>query len=231
MDRETLTAVNLARSTNKPFVLMTDLDLGDQTIHWHEKNPQSGTLDEEVRETVEKAISSDKCQLLDNGKVKLFIQPYNPELRAVVIGAVHIAQELIPLLKQCHYRVSIIDPRQTFATNERFPGLDILTDWPDKALSSLKPDKRTAIITLTHDPKLDDPALEVALQSDAFYIGALGSKKTQQSRNLRLQEKGFDPDSFRRIHGPVGLDIGAQSPAEIAIAIMAEITRVLRSIA
>jgi xanthine dehydrogenase accessory factor len=123
----------------------------------------------------------------------------------------------------------VVDPRTAFASDARFPDVVLSTDWPDEAMEKLKPNRRTAVVTLTHDPKLDDPALSVALRSDAFYIGALGSKKTHAARCKRLQALGFGEEELARIHGPVGLDIGAISPAEIAIAIMAEITQVLRA--
>jgi xanthine dehydrogenase accessory factor len=127
------------------------------------------------------------------------------------------------------YTVTVIDPRTSFASAERFPGVELSTEWPDEALAKLKPDRRTAIVTLTHDPKLDDPALAAALKSPAFYIGALGSRKTHAARLQRLGELGFKDSDFARIHGPVGLDIGAVSPAEIAISALAQITSVLRA--
>ena len=133
---------------------------------------------------------------------------------------------LAPIATLSGYAVSIIDPRASFATEDRFPGVDLSDDWPDEAMEALKPDSRTAIITLTHDPKLDDPALHVALKSDAFYIACLGSKRTHARRLERLREEGFTDADFRRIHGPAGLPIGAVSPAEIAISVMAEMTAV-----
>jgi xanthine dehydrogenase accessory factor len=145
-----------------------------------------------------------------------------------VIGAVHIAQPLAPMAAMAGYEVTIIDPRRSFATAARFPGVTITHDWPDEAMDKLSLNARTAVITLTHDPKIDDPALDRALRSDCFYIGCLGSTRTHKARLGRLAEAGFGEKDFARIHGPVGLDIGAKSPAEIAISIMAEVTAELR---
>ena len=146
--------------------------------------------------------------------------------RLVIVGAVHIAQRLAPMATLAGYDVTVIDPRGAFATKERFPGISLSTKWPNEAMTELAVDRRTAIVTLTHDPKLDDPALSAALGSPAFYIGALGSKKTHAARLKRLKRAGFDDDATGRIHGPVGLDIGAKSPAEIAVAVAAEILKI-----
>jgi len=158
-----------------------------------------------------------------------FIAIYNPPLRMVVVGAVHIAQPLIQMARLAGYDPVLIDPRQSFGSESRFPGETILQGWPDEALQEHGLDARTAVITLTHDPKLDDPAIKVALQSDCFYLGCLGSKRTHAKRIERLQADGFSDDALARIHAPVGLDIGAQSPAEIAISIMAQLTEALRT--
>ena len=158
-----------------------------------------------------------------------FTAPHNPPLRLIVVGAVHIAQPLIAMARLAGYDPSLIDPRATFGATERFPGEVILDDWPDDALQSLAPDARTAIVTLTHDPKLDDPAIGFVLRSPAFYLGCLGSRKTHAKRLERLQAAGFTLAEIARIHAPVGLDIGAKTPAEIAISILAQITQVLRS--
>ncbi|MEL7239485.1 MAG: XdhC family protein, partial [Planctomycetota bacterium] len=158
-----------------------------------------------------------------------FFQPFNPPLRLHVVGAVHIAQPLSQMAAQLGYAVTLIDPRASFAREERFSGLHIVTEWPDDALAELGIDPRTAVVTLTHDPKLDDPALSAALKSEAFYVGALGSRRTHAARRRRLAEEGFDDSALDRIHGPVGLSIGARSPGEIAVSIMAQITEVLRT--
>jgi xanthine dehydrogenase accessory factor len=158
-----------------------------------------------------------------------FIGVHNPPLRLVVVGAVHIAQALVPMARACGYDPLIVDPRGAFGSGARFPEERVSNDWPDEALRAFEIDGRTAVVTLTHDVKLDDPALHVALGSEAFYIGCLGSTRTHAKRIGRLTEAGFGPEALARLHAPVGLAIGAKSPAEIAVSVMAEITRVLRT--
>jgi xanthine dehydrogenase accessory factor len=174
---------------------------------------------------VDARLKSDRSGMEEDGR---FIAVHNPPLRLLVIGAVHIAQPLLAIARTCGYAPVLIDPRGAFGSAQRFPGETILDDWPDEALQALAPDARTAIVTLTHDPKFDDPALTVALRSPVFYIGALGSKKTHARRVERLTAQGFSADEIARIHAPVGLDIGARTPAEIAVSIMAQITATLR---
>jgi xanthine dehydrogenase accessory factor len=157
-----------------------------------------------------------------------FVHIHNPPLRLVIIGAVHIAQSVIPMALQAGYDITVIDPRGAFATGARFPDIALHATWPEDVLPGLGVDARTALLALTHDPKIDDPALSLALKSECFYIGALGSKKTQASRVERLQKMGFSGSVIARIHGPIGLPIGARGAAEIAISIMAEMTRSLR---
>jgi xanthine dehydrogenase accessory factor len=157
-----------------------------------------------------------------------FVAIHNPPLRMLIVGAVHIAQALVPMARLAGYDPTLIDPRDSFGSEARFPGETILNDWPDEGVSAYGLDARTALVLLTHDPKLDDPALEQALRSDVFYIGALGSTRTHAKRVERFQAKGFTEAEIAQIHGPVGLDIGAASPAEIALSIMAECTAVLR---
>ena len=159
---------------------------------------------------------------------KTFVAVHNPPLRLIVVGAVHIAQALVPMARIAGYDSVVIDPREAFASEARFPGEKILHDWPDEAVTEIGLDARTALVLLTHDPKLDDPALEAALGSDVFYIGALGSTRTHAKRVERMQAAGFDAESIGRIHGPIGLDIGAAGPSEIAVAILSQMTSVLR---
>ncbi len=159
---------------------------------------------------------------------RVFVAVHNPPLRLIVVGAVHIAQALVPMARIAGYDPVVIDPRETFASEARFPGTRLLHDWPDAAVAALGLDARTALVLLTHDPKLDDPALEMALRSDCFYIGALGSGRTHGKRVTRLEEAGFAEAQIARVHGPVGLDIGASGPAEIAVSILAQMTQVLR---
>ncbi|MCK0119617.1 XdhC family protein [Loktanella sp. F6476L] len=169
---------------------------------------------------------SDKSGIEDDGRT--FVGIHNPPLRMIIIGAVHIAQHLVPMAHACGYAPTIIDPRGAFGSEDRFPGEVILDDWPDEALAALKPDARTAVVTLTHDPKLDDPAIIATLKSDAFYLGCLGSTRTHAKRVTRLEDAGFNAAAIARIHAPVGLNIGGKSPAEIAVSIMAQVTDVLR---
>lgn len=157
-----------------------------------------------------------------------FVAIHNPPLRLAVVGAVHIAQSLLPMAWLCGYDCTLIDPREAFGAAARFPGQTISHDWPDEALTVLKPDARTAIVTLTHDSKLDDPAIIAALASQAFYIGCLGSTRTHDKRLSRLREQGITEAAIARIHAPVGLAIGARSPAEIALSVLAQITQTLR---
>lgn len=157
-----------------------------------------------------------------------FVAVHNPPLRLIVVGAVHIAQALVPMARIAGYDPTVIDPRATFASPARFPDTVLLEDWPDEAVADLGLDARTALVLLTHDPKIDDPALEAALGADCFYIGALGSTRTHAKRVDRMRAAGFDDPAIARIHGPVGLDIGAAGPAEIAVAILAQMTAVLR---
>ena len=153
---------------------------------------------------------------------------HNPPLRLLIVGAVHIAQALAPMAALTGYAVTIIDPRRAFATDSRFPGMSLSSDWPDEAMAALKPDRRTAVVTLTHDPKLDDPALEAALRSDAFYIGALGSRKTHAARLARLKAAGFDDGIWAESMDRSASPSTRKSPAEIAVSIMAQITAVRR---
>jgi xanthine dehydrogenase accessory factor len=157
-----------------------------------------------------------------------FVAVHNPPLRLIVVGAVHIAQALVPMARIAGYDPVLIDPRDAFGSAERFPGETIVQDWPDEAVAKLGLDTRTALVLLTHDPKLDDPALMAALNSEVFYIGALGSKRTHAKRVERLEAAGFGAQQIERIHGPIGLDIGAAGPSEIAVAVLAQMTAVLR---
>ncbi len=217
------------RAAKIPVALVTELAGGRQAIV-HDDGAPSGDLALDAAQLAEirEALSRDESGTLEAGGGKLFAQVHNPPPRLLLVGAVHISQALAPMAAMAGYGVSVIDPRRAFATDERFPGIDMRGDWPDEAMAALKPDRRTAVVTLTHDPKLDDPALQSALRSPAFYIGALGSRKTHAARLERLAAAGFTPADVARIHGPVGLSIGALSPAEIAISVLAQITAVRR---
>ncbi|MFN6978323.1 MAG: XdhC family protein [Gemmobacter sp.] len=174
---------------------------------------------------VDARLRADRSGMEEDGR---FVAVHNPPLRMVIVGAVHIAQALVPMAQLAGYDVTVIDPRAAFATAGRFPGVTISEDWPDEALAAAAPDARTAIVTLTHDTKLDDPALVVALRAPAFYIGCLGSSRTHAKRVARLAAAGFGDAEIARLDAPVGLDIGARTPAEIAVSILAAVTQALR---
>ncbi len=216
-----------ARAAKRPAALATHLSSGAQTVLSDGDATGDLPVTQALREAMATALRTDRGGVVTVDDAVLFIQPFNPPLRLIIVGAVHIAQKLAPMGALAGYDVIVIDPRRAFAAGDRFPGVTIRTDWPDEALAALKPDARSAVVTLTHDPKLDDPALESALQSEAFYIAALGSRKTQAERLKRLGERGYSEDSLVRINGPAGLAIGSTSPAEIAISIMAEMTQIL----
>ncbi len=218
-----------ASRSGRAAVLATNLKNGLQTFIEATETAGDLTLDAAALAAIRKAVTEDRNTTIETPDGPVFVEVFNPRLRMVIVGAVHIAQPLARMATLAGYGVTVIDPRTAFASDERFPDLTLSTDWPDEALEKLKPNRRTAIVTLTHDPKLDDPALAVALRSDAFYVGALGSKKTHAARCKRLAARGFGESELARIHGPVGLDIGAVSPAEIAIAILAQVTQVLRA--
>ncbi|MGX0876714.1 xanthine dehydrogenase accessory factor [Roseovarius sp. MBR-154] len=178
------------------------------------------------RDGHESRFRMDRSGFEEDGQT--FVAIHNPPLRLIIVGAVHIAQALVPMARIAGYDPILIDPRESFASEARFPGEAVLHDWPDEGLRALGLDLRTALVLLTHDPKLDDPALVGALRSDVFYIGALGSTRTHAKRVERLSEAGFSEAEIGRIHGPIGLDIGAAGPSEIAVSILAEMTWVLR---
>lgn len=217
-----------ASGSRHPTALVTNLVSGAQALVNANGAEGELTLDAAALAQARRCLDEDESRTLETAAGTLFVEVWNPKPRLLVIGAVHTAQELVPLARAAGYDVTVIDPRAAFGTAARFPGTTVLNDWPDEIVPTLAPNRRTAILTLTHDPKIDDPALIAALRSEAFYIGALGSRRTHAKRLERLQEAGFDAATLTRIRGPVGLAIGARTPTEIAISIMAEITAVLR---
>ena len=225
MKRSVLEQLQAARDAVLPTVLITHLADGAQALIV-KGEVVAGDL---VPDTALKAAADD-CLRLDKSRTVdgYFLQIFNPPLRLIVVGAVHIAQALVPMATLAGYAVTVIDPRGAWASEARFPGVNVIQDWPEEIMIAQKPDRRTAIVALTHDPKLDDPALAVALKSDAFYIGALGSKKTAAARAERLKQGGSYPEAIAGIDGPIGLNIGAVSPAEIAVSILAKMTLALR---
>jgi xanthine dehydrogenase accessory factor len=221
-----LDALVRARRAKRAAALVTDLETGDQWLY--ETGSSAPEFSEAMTTAIQRALRADRAGPIEIDGRALFVNVWNPPLRMIVIGAVHIAQPLVRAARLAGFEVSVIDPRHAFAADVRFPDVKITTDWPDEALAALAPDARTAIVALTHDPKLDDPALAIALRSEAFYIGALGSRKTHAKRVDRLREQGFGDEEIARIRGPVGLAIGAQTPAEIAVSIIAEVIQHLR---
>ena len=226
MKAETLAALQEAQAKRLAVVLATRLSDGAESLIYPDS--ASGPLagDATVTAAAHRAMSSGRSDTIDVGGQKIFMHVYVPPARLIIVGAVHIAQALAPMASLMDFDVTVIDPRRAFASDSRFPGVKVMQDWPDEALEQLGLDPATAVVTLTHDPKLDDPALEYALKSDAFYVGSLGSKRTHAKRKERLAEGGITEEQFARIHGPVGLSIGAKSPSEIAVSILAQIVEV-----
>jgi xanthine dehydrogenase accessory factor len=227
MKLATIDKLRQARDAGNALALVTDLKTGQQTLVSRETVSGDFGLEGERLDKIRKRIHDDRSGIVDED---YFVKVVSPPMRLIIVGAVHIAQALVPMAEIAGYAVTIVDPRQAFATDARFPNLTLSSEWPDEALTRLKPDSRTAVVTLTHDPKLDDPALEVALKSPVFYIGALGSRKTHAGRIERLKALGFDDRTLGRIHAPVGLNIGAVSQAEIALSIMGQLTAVRRQV-
>lgn len=227
MRRSLLDALLAARSAKRPVAQITALGSGRQGLVYGDGELDGDEFPEAVIDGAKRALADDKSTTVEGEGGLHFVHVFNPPLRMVVVGAVHIAQPLSAMAALAGYDVTVVDPRRAFADDRRFPNMTVRTDWPDEALEALDLDRRTAVVTLTHDPKLDDPALQVALRSEAFYIGSLGSRKTHGKRLQRLAEAGFGAPECERIHGPVGLAIGAKSPAEIAISIMGQVTQCL----
>jgi xanthine dehydrogenase accessory factor len=219
---EILAALEQARAAKVPTVLATRMPDGEQRLLPDPAAPEA--LNEAARKVLHLDVSG--THKIDG--VDWFMNAYNPPLRLAIVGAVHIAQALVQFSTACGYATTVIDPRRSFASGERFPNVTISNDWPDEAMDAFAPDSRTAVVTLTHDPKLDDPALDRALKSEAFYIGALGSRKTHAARLKRLRELGHSEQVMTRIRGPVGLNIEAVTAPEIAASIIAEIIAVRR---
>jgi xanthine dehydrogenase accessory factor len=226
MKLDILTALNAERAARHAAVVITNVENGKQRIVKAAeigKDPLRAALTEHLR--------NGKSGMAETAEGRVFLTVYVPAPRLVITGAVHISQALAPIGKLLGYDVTIVDPRTAFASVERFPEVKVIAEWPDKALPQLNVDRYTAFVALTHDPKIDDPALRHALSRDCFYIGALGSRKTHARRVERLKAQGLSETDIARIHAPIGLGIGAVSPAEIAVAIMAQITERLHAAA
>jgi xanthine dehydrogenase accessory factor len=223
MRLDILHALNAERAARRAAIVVTDVATGDQRFV-----AAADVAADPLREVLETHLRSGKSGMEETAQGRVFLTVHVPSARFVVIGAVHISQALAPMAQLLGYDVTIVDPRTAFASPERFPDVKVIAEWPDVALPPLGVDRYTAFVALTHDPKIDDPALAHALSRDCFYIGALGSKKTHARRLERLKAGGIPEAALARIHAPIGLAIGAVSPPEIAVAIMAEITTSLR---
>jgi xanthine dehydrogenase accessory factor len=220
---ELLAALNAERAARRAAILVTDIATNEQRVV---REAEAGA--DPLADLLGERFRSGKSGLVEHDGRALFLTVQTPPVKVVVIGAVHVSQTLAPMAKALDFDPTIVDPRTAFATAERFPDVPVLAEWPDAALPRLRLDRYTAMVALTHDPKIDDPALSAALSAECFYIGALGSKRTHARRLERLAAQGFGEDAVQRIHAPIGLDIGAVSPAEIAVAILAEIIATLR---
>ncbi|CAH1696725.1 Carbon monoxide dehydrogenase F protein [Hyphomicrobiales bacterium] len=218
-----LADLNTEMAARRAVILVTDIASGEQRLV-REDEVENDVLVQDLQERLRQG----KSGLIERDGRQFFLTVQPPPARVIVIGAVHISQALTPMAKGLDFDVTIIDPRTAFATPERFPDVPVIPKWPDVALPDIGIDRYTAVLALTHDPKIDDPALAAALQSPCFYIGALGSRKTHERRVQRLMASGFKEAELARIHAPIGLDIGAVSPAEIAVSILAEIVATLR---
>jgi xanthine dehydrogenase accessory factor len=216
--RPVLDALRAARAAAQPVVLATPLDGAEPSVRAADTSALA----------LADVLRRDQAIVVTEGAHEVLLEPHNPPLRLVIIGAVHVAQPLAEMARLAGFAVTIVDPRRAWAAPARFPGLALVTDWPDAAIAALRLDARSAVVALTHDPKLDDPALIAALGGPAFYLGCLGSTRTHAARRARLAAIGLDAAALDRLHGPVGLRIGARSPAEIAVSILAEIIAALR---
>jgi xanthine dehydrogenase accessory factor len=220
---ETLAQLNAERAARRPAIIITDTANGEQRLV-----KAKDFAADPLRSELSAQLRMGKSGMVEVAGKKLFLNVYAPTARLVIIGAVHISQALAPMAQSLGYDVTVVDPRTAFASPERFPDVPLIAEWPDVALPPLNIDHYTAFVALTHDPKIDDPALLHAFQRDCFYIGALGSRKTHAKRGERLKGQGAKDSDIARIHAPIGLAIGAVSPSEIAVSIVAEITAQLR---
>ncbi len=228
MKGEVITRLQTLRREKQALALVTRLKDGQQALITEHEVEGELSLAEDTVTNIRQRILEDLSGIQVENESDLFVRVYNPPLRLILVGAVHVSQALIPMAEIIGFDVTVIDPRTAFASDARFPAVTMLTDWPDQAIRALKPDHRSAVVTLTHDPKLDDPALKEVLLTNAFYIGSLGSRRTHTSRMKRLGADGIDEKALSRIHAPVGIHLGGRRPAEIALSIMAEIIQSLR---
>jgi len=226
MQARTLAALQDARTKRRAVVLATRLSDAAETLVYRERAEGALANDTALAAAAHRALATGKSETIEHAGQKFFLNVYVPPARLIIVGAVHIAQALAPMATMLDFDVTVVDPRGAWATTARFPGVKVVKEWADEAFQAMGLDASTAVVTLTHDPKLDDPALEAALRSDVFYVGALGSRRTHAKRKERLSAAGIGEEQFARIHGPVGLNIGAKSPAEIAVSILGQIVEV-----
>jgi xanthine dehydrogenase accessory factor len=224
MRKELAERILKARAARQPVALLTWMQTGEQAL----LSPAERAEWPDLADALGDAFRLDRSSTVASGDGEVFIRIFNPPVRLIIIGAVHAAQFLLPIARMVGHDVTIVDPRTAFATPERFPDAHIVAEWPEDGLPLIGIDSRTAMIALTHDAKIDDGALRMGLEAGAFYVGALGSNRTHAKRLERLKDMGCTDEALARIHAPIGLDIGAQGPAEIALSIMAEVTAVLR---
>ena len=231
MKREILDQLLADRAGRRPVALVSNLDTSLQCLVYadgtiFQTGEQAADAKGELAIAARRYLTEQRSSAFETDGSRFIIRVYAPPSRLIVIGAVHIAQSLLPMAELAGFEVYLIDPRPAFGAAKRFPGINVIDEWPDQAVDALSADASTALVTLSHDPKIDDPALQVALASDAFYVGSLGSRKTHAGRLKRLSALGVDDDTLARIHAPVGLPLGGRAPAEVAVSILAQIIEV-----
>ena len=219
MEKNLLKEIIEKKEKKIEFAIVTNLQNGESCLF--EENKLINKNFEQYKEKINFYFDKKKNGVID--ETNIFIETYTRPIKVIIVGAVHIAQYLVNFAKSLNFEILIIDPRGYFASEQRFPNIKIINKWPKEALEEIKSDKNTALITLTHDPKIDDPALQYALNYKFFYIGALGSKKTHENRCKRLKESGFKDEEIKRIFGPIGIKLGGRSAPEIALSIVAQL--------
>tara|TARA_B100000676_G_scaffold286630_1_gene316402 strand:- start:63 stop:740 length:678 start_codon:yes stop_codon:yes gene_type:complete len=219
MKLETIEETLKNKSLKKEFAIITNLKNGDSELFFPGVN-LTGIFFKYTNE-INKLFNSNKNSIIENSEI--FVQTFKNPIKVIVVGAVHISTYLIDFAKNLNFEIVIVDPRGYFASKERFPNINIINKWPNEAFKEIDTNKSTALVALTHDPKIDDPALEYALKNNFFYIGALGSKKTHEKRCLRLIEAGFNKSDVEKINGPIGIKLGGKSPSEIALSIISQL--------
>jgi xanthine dehydrogenase accessory factor len=219
MKKELLKEIIETKNSKKEFAIITNINTGENCIY--KKNKQLNKSFDTYKEKIDFYLNKKKNGTIEESNI--FIETFSEPKTVIIVGAVHIAQYLVNFIKDLNFEIFIIDPRSYFASKERFPNINVINKWPKESFSEIKCDKNSALITLTHDPKIDDPAIQLALENKFFYIGALGSKKTHASRCLRLKDANFLGEEINKIHGPIGIKIGGKSAPEIALSIAAQL--------